>query len=338
MKKRLLAVTFGAMSLFSCSSSERVTSFILNDVFSSYISVAYEGYIKGLEEEATSLIKKINDLADAYKEKEIANVFTLNNTEEEVKVDPLLFSLLKEAKDIEAKSEGYFSPLLGSLTSLWKTTLYGGIAGDSSYSPTEDDIEKAKQKAPILLKEAASSSLILDESNFTVKRVGKGQIDLGAIAKGFAVKKAKELLLDKGISRYIIDGGTSSYSFGESTSDGYFRVRIKYTSDDEIVRYKVKNEDTSMSSVFEQKVEVGGKIYSHLINPKTGLPETNFASAFLIGDDSSLIDAFSTACLFADIEKVKEWESEYHFKASLFSYEGDHQTLFYENPSLLREE
>ncbi len=314
-----------------------MTAFILNDVFSSYLSVAIEGYVDKLEDEATSLIEKINDLSDAYKEKEIVNVYSINNSDEALKVDPLLFSLLEEALKIEEESEGYFSPLLGSLTSLWKVTLYGGIDGDVSYSPSEEDIEKALQKAPQLLKEAESTSLILDKGNLTVKRVGKGQIDLGAIAKGFTVKKVKELLKENGITRYLLDGGTSSYAFGESQSDGYFRVRIKYTKEDEAIRYKVKNEDCSMSSIFEQKKEVGGKMYSHLVNPKTGLPETEFASAFLVGEDSSSLDAFSTACLFVSEEKVKEWESKYEFKASLFSYEDGYQTLSYENPSLLRE-
>ncbi len=311
---------------------------MLNDVFSSYVSVSYLNYIKGLEEEASSIINKINDLTDAYNEKDIANVYSLNQSNEAIKVDPLLFSLLKEAVDIQSKSEGYFSPLLGSLTYLWKETLYGGIAGISSYTPTSEDIEKASQKVPQLLKETESTTLLFDEDNLTVQRVGNGQIDLGGIAKGFAVQKVKELLISNGVKNYIIDGGTSSYSFGESTGDGYFRVRIKYTKDDDVVRYKVKDVESAMSSIFEQKVEVDGKIYSHLINPKTGMPETTYASSFLLGDDASFIDAFSTACLFVSEEKTKEWEKEYGFKSSLFLYEDGYQRLDYENPSLVREE
>ncbi len=337
MKRKGVFLFLFLGSLFSCAGNQdslKIYSVTVNDVFSSFVSVNYDSRNGDLGKEITTLLTKIDALTDAYEAKDNANVYTLNLTNEEIEVDPSLFSLLKNSYSLQEKTDGYFSPLMGSLTSLWKKTLYGDES-DSHYTPKEDDIEKAKESVASLLEEKENSALIFNDSSFSVKRVGKAKIDLGAIAKGFAIEEVKNLLKRNGSAHYLINGGTSSIAAGKTTTDGPFHVRLRYTGE-EVIRYDLENMDASMSSIYEQLVKVNGVSYSHLVSPKTGLPLTAFSSVFLVGEHSTELDALSTACTFVDLQKIKEWEKEYDFKASVFKEGGEHAELVYENAELER--
>lgn len=337
MKRKGTLLFLFVTSLFSCAEnrdSPKTYSVTVNDVFSSFVSVNYDSQKGDLGKEITELLTKIDALTDAYEAKESANVYALNLTNEKTKVDPLLFSLLRNAYSLQEKTEGYFSPLLGSLTSLWKNTLYGN-GSDAHFVPKEEDIEKAKASVPPLLTEKENTTLLFDESSSSIERVGKAKIDLGAVAKGFAIEEVKNLLKRNGSTHYLVNGGTSSIAMGKTTNDGPFHVRLRYTGD-EIIRYDLEDTDASMSSIYEQLVKVNGVSYSHLIHPKTGLPLTSFSSVFLVGENSTELDALSTACMFVDLQKIQEWEKKYDFKASVFKEGNEHAELLYENTELIR--
>jgi thiamine biosynthesis lipoprotein len=177
--------------------------------------------------------------------------------------------------------------------------------------------------------------LILDAAKKTVQRVGSAKLDLGGIAKGYAVEKVDKILKDHGIKEYLVNGGTSSLAFGVAEDGGPFRVRLKYTGDDETsLRYYVKKAFTSTSAVYEQYRVVDGVTYSHVINTVTGIPVTDYSMAFLEGEDSTRLDAYSTACMIAGIDKTKDWEKAYNFKAALFEDKDGLAELVYENSQL----
>ena len=196
-------------------------------------------------------------------------------------------------------------PLRESRRSLWSEPLLfsgSGIIPDPDYVPTSAKIDAAKIEAPALLEEMNNGSLILDAAKKTVQRVGSAKLDLGGIAKGYAVEKVDKILKDHGIKEYLVNGGTSSLAFGVAEDGGPFRVRLKYTGDDETsLRYYVKKAFTSTSAVYEQYRVVDGVTYSHVINTVTGIPVTDYSMAFLEGEDSTRLDAYSTACMIADV-------------------------------------
>ena len=214
-------------------------------------------------------------------------------------------------------------------------TIFGGIIPDPDYVPTSAKIDAAKIEAPALLEEMNNGSLILDAAKKTVQRVGSAKLDLGGIAKGYAVEKVDKILKDHGIKEYLVNGGTSSLAFGVFEGGGPFRVKLKYTGDDETsLRYYVKKAFTSTSAVYEQYRVVDGVTYSHVINTVTGIPVTDYSMAFLEGEDSTRLDAYSTACMIAGIDKTKSWEKAYNFKAALFEDKDGLAELVYENSQL----
>jgi thiamine biosynthesis lipoprotein len=101
-----------------------------------------------------------------------------------------------------------------------------------------------------------------------VTRVGEAEIDLGGIAKGYALDIAKQYLDSKKVTKYIIDAGSSSILLGEKdTKDGLFNIGLK---DIKNAYLKAKNCFVSTSGTSEQLTVIDGVKYSHIVNPKTG--------------------------------------------------------------------
>ena len=344
MKRRLFLLS-SFLLLASCGENKpslETYSCSLAPVFGSGIQVTYQSSQGDLGDELKGIASKLDALVNPYSlpAKVSASLYTINHTHEPVKVDPMLQDILKKALELEEKTEGYFSPWLGEITTLWKTTLFGGIIADNAYEPSQEDIDLAQSKVGAMLEKIPSSSLVFDEENDTITRRGEAELDLGGLAKGFCVEKMKECLKEHGVTSYLINGGTSSLGLGVRPDGGSFNVVLSYTKNEREIVYKIKNADTSCSAVYEQFKKVGGTLYSHVINPKNGLPVTPFSMAFLRGEDSALLDAFSTSCMLAGTEKTQEWEKKYDFSAALFENKEEsgkpYASLVYENGLLER--
>ena len=74
----------------------------------------------------------------------------------------------------------------------------------------------------------------------------------------------------------------------------------------------------------------------YIINPNTGMPLSDYSMAFLSGEDSALLDAFSTSCMIAGPEKSEEWSKKYNFSYSLYEDVGGFTKLVKESESLTK--
>src|SRR3989338_7283209 len=100
------------------------------------------------------------------------------------------------------------------------------------------------------------------------------QIDLGAIGKGYAVDKALEIIKNFGIDNACVNLGGNIYVLGASAGKNTWKIGVQHPRNkDEILGYlELKNEATATSGDYERFFEIKGKRYSHIINPKTGMP------------------------------------------------------------------
>ncbi|MCQ2741981.1 MAG: FAD:protein FMN transferase [Bacilli bacterium] len=285
-------------------------------IFHSFVSWTYGAKGEDFSNEITSYLERLDDLSDPYYPMAgEANLFSLNESSDWVAVDPVLYDLLKTATDLKEKTEGYFDPYIGKLTKLWKNTLFGE---EEDIFPTQEEIDEAATKVPELLEEANSFSLSFDEENKKVKRNGTAHIDLGGLVKGYAVEQIEKIMSAHGSTIYNINGGQSSVGLGNTKSGKPFTVSVMYSKVEGENTFKFKEKDTSGSGVYEQQYRLNGKIYNHIVNPKTGMPLSDYSMAFLVGDDSSVIDAFATACMLAGPDKANEWSKKYDFYYSLY--------------------
>jgi thiamine biosynthesis lipoprotein len=239
-----------------------------------------------------SEIKRIEGLLSKYKED--SEVSRLNRTGQ-LKVSPETFYIIKKAKEFWEVSDGAFDITVAPLLDLWGFT-------DKQYVIPED--KKIKNTLDII----GSDKIILNESDNTVKFKHYGmKIDLGGIAKGFALDCAVRKLKEAAIFSCLINAGGQVYALGDKFGKSW-RVAIKDPRSNKFAGYlELKDSSTSTSGDYEQYFIREKKRYSHILSPKTGYPaNSGLASVTLIAQDALTADALSTAIFVLGKEKGEE--------------------------------
>ena len=243
-------------------------------------------------------------LCNRYYSSEGNNVYTINNSKDFVSVDKDLIDLLEYALWVKEETNGHFNILVAEISDIYKEIIdYGEIL------PSYNELDKK-------LEEMNSSKIII--SNDMVKIEGNAKIDLGAIAKGYALSKVKEYLIKNNIKYYLINAGSSSLALGDKDGEAFI-VGIKY--DENNVVY-IKDLDLGCASINEQYTIINGEVYHHIVDPTTAKCAKNHESVYLIGENSAMIDAFCTAFMSMELDEIKKICEKYDLEYIIYD-EGD---------------
>ena len=306
MKKLYLFIFIFINLIFisSCKKSyETYEHYILS--MDTYIDVKFydeknhEKYYKGIKNIFNNISSKTSDYLGGL-------VYTLNN-ERKVIYDDTLVDILEFAEEYRILTEGYFNPYMGKLTHLWKDYLE-----DEIDLPTETDIKK-------LIEEVNKTSFHYDNNYIYLD--GYGDIDLGGIAKGYALEKCKEYLKEEGCKYYLINAGQSSISY-TSKKDEDIRAGL-YFGDTNYGYVKAKNIDISTSSPeyqYKYDAETNRK-YHHIISPKDGYPKNYYESVNVFNDNAALGDVLSTALFSMDLDTLKSFTKANDIKCVCYNKE-----------------
>ena len=136
------------------------------------------------------------------------------------------------------------------------------------------------------------------------------EIDLGGIAKGYAVDRAVEILRAYGVTQALVSSGTSTlYALGAPPGDRAWRITIRDPYDagkaGDVVF--LKNFALSVSGNYEKFFELGGKTYSHILNPRTGRPAENMLSTAVLAPAATQADALSTALFVLGVKGSRRY-------------------------------
>ena len=145
----------------------------------------------------------------------------------------------------------------------------------------------------------------VDRLEGTVRFLAPGvRINLGGIAKGYAVERAVSLLRSRGIRHGIVTAGGDSRLLGDRLGQP-FMVGIRDPRQDEevVLTIPLEDEAVSTSGDYERYFEEDGKRYHHIIEPTTGLPASGVRSATIVGPDAVLTDALSTSVFVLGVDQ-----------------------------------
>jgi len=181
-----------------------------------------------------------------------------------VKVTPEMFRLLEACQEYSRASEGAFDITVGPLIKLW-----GFFKGDGRL-PGRADVAQA-------LANIGYGRLRLDAEARTVRFDRPGMaLDLGGIGKGYAVDRMIETLRENGISQALLSaGGSSIYGLGSpGTEAGGWPVKIRdpKNSSRTVEELRLRDASLSTSGSYEKFFEAGGRVYSHIMDPRSGYP------------------------------------------------------------------
>lgn len=252
---------------------------------------------KRAPEIAFSEIKRIEGLLSKYKEE--SEIFRLNKTGS-IKASPETFYVIKKAKQFWQESGGAFDITVGPLVDLW------GFS-QKKYSLPDDDAIKAA------LELIGSDKILLNEENYMIEFKLPGmKVDLGAIAKGYAVDCAVKKLKEAGIKSCLVNAGGQVYALGTKFGSPWnIALRNPFKSAFKEY-YRLTDKAVATSGGYEQYFVKNNLHYSHILDPAAGYPvETSIVSVSVVSEDGLTADAIATAIFVLGKEKSAELLNKY---------------------------
>jgi len=244
-------------------------------------------------DEAIEEIRRIEKLLTTYDESSETNLINRNAGIEPVKVSKEIFDLIERSKKISHITQGSFDITYGSIDKkLWNF--------DQSMTSLPDP-ETAKQSVRLI----NYKNVILDEEKRTVFLKEKGmRIGFGGIGKGYAADMAKILLIQKGIKSGIVNAAGDLTAWGCHPNGKPWTIGIADPQEAQhsFSHLEITNTSIATSGNYEKFVMIGGKKYSHTINPKTGLPVSGIKSVTIISPNAEIADAMATPVMVMGIK------------------------------------
>ncbi|MBP5575081.1 MAG: FAD:protein FMN transferase [Bacilli bacterium] len=277
-----------------------------------YTEVNYTIYAKNdsVVDEIKKICNIVDKISDSYKKRDLSNVYDLNQSNDEIEIRKELYYLLECAKEA-SKYATNFNPLIGSLSDKWKDSL-----GKENPEPLSDKViqaELAKISSSSFVSKKVEDTSSEHGYKYYAQRIGEATLDLGAIAKGFALDRIYEVLFDNNISEYLINCGSSSIMLGAKHSNEPYIVSLR-----DVPTTKFKAQDCVISSSGNdiQGVKIGDTMYSHIINPLTGSAIMKNDAVIVMTNKTLgyLGDALSTSMMMNSVEEIKKIEKEMDVK------------------------
>ena len=319
--KRLISLLLCLILLGGCSafveksSGKKQYSATFLDLFDTVTTMvgkaeskqAFDTLVKPIRDE----LERYHKLFDIYEQYEgINNLKTINDKAflSPITVDTAILDLLEDCKDYYTATNGVFNPAMGSVLKLWHDAREDGVNDpENAYLPDFNALSKASQHTN-------PDNIILDRENSTVFISDPEiKIDVGAIAKGWAVQKVCEnapegLLISVGGNVYATgpkDEKGTAWSVGIQNPKGGSNLHVLNVTSGSVVT----------SGSYQRAFAVDGKLYHHIIDPKTLYPSELWTSVTIVCEDSGLADVLSTSLFLLDREQGQALLDKFGAKA-----------------------
>jgi thiamine biosynthesis lipoprotein len=234
---------------------------------------------------AVAEISRIEKLISSWDDKSQTSEINRNAGIKPVKIDKELFDLIERAIGISILTDGAFDTSYASMDRIWK------FDGSMTVMPSEEEITAS------VLKVGFQNIILNKESSTVFLKVEGMKIGFGAIGKGYAADKAKDLLISKGIVSGIINASGDMNTWGKQPNGNEWKVAITNPMDKNKVfaLLPITNGAVVTSGNYEKYVNFNGKRYTHIIDPRTGYPSTGIISVTVFAPKAELADALATS-------------------------------------------
>ncbi|MGN7515372.1 MAG: FAD:protein FMN transferase [Allomuricauda sp.] len=234
---------------------------------------------------AVSEIERIESVISSWNENSETSLINKNGGIKPVKVSRELFNLIERAIKISELTDGAFDITYASMDHIWK------FDGTMDKVPTEAEIRNSVSKVGF-------KKIQLDVENQTVFLPEKGmRIGFGAIGKGYAADRAKDLLVSKDVKGGIINASGDLTTWGTKVTGEKWLVGIANPlSKDKVFSWlPIVESSVATSGNYEKYIMLNGEKYSHIIDPRTGYPTKGINSVSIFAKQAELCDALATA-------------------------------------------
>ncbi|RZF60078.1 FAD:protein FMN transferase [Sphingobacterium corticibacterium] len=235
----------------------------------------------------TNEIERIENLISEWRPHTQISQVNQNAGIRPVKVNREVFELMKRAIHYSVLTEGAFDVSIAALDKVWL------FDGSMEQLPPKDVIRNSVQHV-------GYQHIILDSINSTIFLEKKGmKIGFGSIGKGYAADKGRELLESLGVVGGIVNASGDLSAWGTQPDKQPWRIGVSnpFKPHKMIKVLKLRDGAVATSGSNEKFAEIGGKRYSHIINPKTGWPSVGLTSVTVSGPSAEFANFLSTSIM-----------------------------------------
>ncbi len=199
------------------------------------------------------------------------------------------YQLIKDAVYYSELTRGAFDITVWPLIKLWQK------GEEDNLIPPDDKIKETRQVVGV------NHIRLMPENRVAILNP-LTRVDLGGIAKGYAVDETVRIFRKNGFTQFFIDAGGDIYVGGKSCKNQPWRIGIRDPRNTSEIMEVVELEDAAVttSGDYEQYYEIRGQRWSHIMNPVTGYPQKGVVSATVIAPTATAADALSTALCVLD--------------------------------------
>jgi thiamine biosynthesis lipoprotein len=232
-----------------------------------------EFFLRGVGEEALEAVWDEHRRLSVFEPGSLLSRVNAGALGRAIPVDGDLFALLETCRGVWEESEGAFDAAVGGLMRRWGHR--GELGAGEAHAAG-----------------AGFGGVVLDRGGMTVRFEGAGvSLDLGGIAKGYALDRAAAVVRGAGVTAALLHGGTSSIvAIGSPPGRDGWRVRIGgEAAGPELVLRDIA------ASVSAPSGRVSASGAGHVMDPRTGRPAADQLEAVVVGESGTLADAWATA-------------------------------------------
>jgi thiamine biosynthesis lipoprotein len=266
-----------------------------------YTVVAYGRDQATLSEAVGQVFEEIDQLDDQmsnYKPESELSAINRDASQREVTVSPELFRLIQYSLHSSQESDGDFDITVGPLMKLW------GFFRGQGRLPSPAEITNVQKRI-------GYQHVHLNTSQRTIHFDTSGvELDLGGIAKGYAVDRAADILRADGVTAALISSGNSSiYALGSPPGEHGWKVTVRdpFHEDRPADVFRLQNFALSTSGNYEKFFRINGKIYCHIMDPHTGWPVQNMLCTVAAVPTGVGTEALTKTFFVGGVEKSRQF-------------------------------
>ena len=260
-------------------------------------------------EAAFAEIRKADELLSHYRDDSALTRLNREAARGPIEVEPGLYDVLALSRKFAELSDGAFDPTAGALVALWEEAEQVG-------RPPADE-----ERQEILRHVGWRKVELLDGGRVRFRTSGV-RVNFGAIGKGWALDRALAVLKGRGVHNALLSAGTSTvYALGSDRSGHGWRISLRDPlrpdgeDDEEAAAFYVRDGAVSTSADYERSLVIRDKRYSHIIDPRNGLPVGavrraaggKILSATVQAPTAAEADALSTAVFVMGMDKGRDF-------------------------------
>ncbi|MBO4710574.1 FAD:protein FMN transferase [bacterium] len=300
-----------------CTKQTEVQSFTFSGM-GTVLSIIYTGEKnEALENAVKSDAEAVEADLSYYRESSFVSILNREAHEKEIVVPEHVCKLIETSLEYGKMSGGVFDITYKSTGDLWEN--------NGNKIPDEKTIEEKQRFVG-----GDKVNVNCDENK--IKFAGKGvKIDLGGIAKGYAIDRAAGIIKKYGVENFIVNYGGDMLFCGNKGGRPW-SIGIKNPDKPSEILKKLELGTSGCKGVatsgdYERFFMIEGETFSHIMNPKTGKPVKDARSVTVIGEDATVADAAATAVSVALHEKDAVEKIMEKFRVKIYTLSGKDSVL-----------